>query len=74
MECGFKKENNECTEECKYFNTCTRNPHGKILKKDRECIQCKKFFEWKGKPQEVKRCINFVERRKKHELRMGVDT
>lgn len=33
-------------------------------KKDRECIQCEKFFECEGKPQDVKRCINFVERKK----------
>lgn len=29
MKCGFYKEDKECTEECKYFNTCTRNPHRK---------------------------------------------
>ncbi len=25
MKCGF--EDKECTEKCKYFNTCTRNEH-----------------------------------------------
>ncbi len=29
MECGFYRENKECTEECRYFETCTRNPHRK---------------------------------------------
>ena len=32
-------------------------------KKDRECIRCEKFFECEGKPQDVKRCINFTERK-----------
>lgn len=27
MKCGF--EDKECTEKCKYFNTCARNPHRK---------------------------------------------
>ena len=27
------------------------------LKKDRECIKCKRFFECPGKPESVKRCI-----------------
>lgn len=31
MKCGFEREK-ECTEECKYFNTCTRNPHRKGVK------------------------------------------
>lgn len=25
MQCGFEEK--ECTEECKYFITCTRNPY-----------------------------------------------
>lgn len=36
-----------------------------VLKKDRECIHCEKFFECEGKPKEVKQCINFVERKKR---------
>ena len=30
MKCAFIKpgEDRECTEKCKYFNTCARNPHG----------------------------------------------
>lgn len=32
-------------------------------KKDKECIQCDRFFECKGKPPEVKYCINFRERK-----------
>lgn len=31
-------------------------------KKDRECIRCEHIFDCKGKPQEVKQCINFKER------------
>lgn len=27
-QCGF--EYKECTEKCKYFNTCARNPHRKV--------------------------------------------
>jgi hypothetical protein len=34
-------------------------------KKDRECLQCEKFFDCKGKPPNVKRCIEFRERKKK---------
>ena len=33
------------------------------LKKDRVCIHCEKFFECKGKPEHVKDCINFKERK-----------
>lgn len=29
------------------------------LKKDKGCIFCKKFFDCKGKPKNVKECINF---------------
>lgn len=38
----------------------------KELKKNRECIQCEKFFECEGKPKDVKRCINFKERKREH--------
>ena len=31
--------------------------------KTKECIQCDKFFECKGKPKSVVRCVNFVERK-----------
>ena len=27
MKCGF--ENKECTDRCKYFQTCSRNPYRK---------------------------------------------
>ena len=33
------------------------------LKKDRECLHCDKFFECKGKPKDVKECLQFVERK-----------
>lgn len=33
------------------------------LKKDRECIQCGRFFECEGKPDNVERCIYFKKRR-----------
>ena len=36
MKCGFEREK-ECTEECKYFNTCTRNPHRKEDEKHGRC-------------------------------------
>ena len=32
MECGFYQENKECTKECRYFETCTRNPHREVKK------------------------------------------
>lgn len=35
----------------------------KELKKDRECIHCEKFFDCAGKPEKVKLCVNFVERK-----------
>lgn len=35
------------------------------LKKDRECLHCEKFFDCDGKPKEVRRCLNFVERKSK---------
>lgn len=34
--------------------------------KDKECIMCEKFFDCKGKPKEVKQCLNFKERKKKN--------
>lgn len=30
--CGFKWDK-PCNKECKYFDTCTRNPHRKYVKK-----------------------------------------
>jgi hypothetical protein len=36
------------------------------LTKNRECIRCDKFFECDGKPKEVVRCVNFVERKQKN--------
>lgn len=35
----------------------------KTTKKDRECLHCAKFFGCKGKPLEVKNCVNFVQRK-----------
>ena len=35
------------------------------LKKDRECIHCERFFDCKGKPEGVKLCVNFEERKDK---------
>ena len=29
------------------------------LKKDRECAECRKLFDCKGKPGHVKQCLNF---------------
>lgn len=29
------------------------------LKKDRECAECKKLFDCKGKPVNVKQCLHF---------------
>lgn len=37
------------------------------LKKDKECLQCEKFFDCKGKPKEVKECLQFEERKKRGE-------
>lgn len=28
MKCGFENQK-ECTDACKHFNTCARNPHRK---------------------------------------------
>lgn len=37
MKCKFRRYKHatkykECTEECEYFETCTRNPHRKEVK------------------------------------------
>ena len=32
------------------------------MKKDKECITCEHIFECKGKPENVKRCLNYKER------------
>ena len=34
MKCGFNRgmKDEECTEKCKYFDTCTRNPHRNNVK------------------------------------------
>ena len=37
------------------------------LVKDKECLQCEKFFDCKGKPKEVDECLNFEERKKVNE-------
>lgn len=34
------------------------------LKKDKECLHCEHFFDCKGKPEHVERCLNFKERKK----------
>lgn len=34
------------------------------LVKDKECIQCNKFFDCKGKPKGNGPCVNFEERKK----------
>ena len=31
--------------------------------KSKECIHCDRFFECKGRPKNVVRCVNFVERK-----------
>ena len=33
--------------------------------KDKECIKCEKFFDCKGKPENVKHCLYFKERKDK---------
>ena len=33
------------------------------LKKDRECLKCERFFDCRGKPEYVKNCINFKDRK-----------
>ena len=40
-------------------------PEDEKLIKNRECISCKNFFDCKGKPRKVERCVNRVEREKK---------
>lgn len=37
---------------------------GLKIAKSRECIGCKHFFECKGKPKKIERCVNFEERKK----------
>lgn len=37
-----------------------------VRKKDRECIRCENFFDCEGKPEGVKRCINFKERKREN--------
>ena len=32
-------------------------------KKDKECVTCDYIFECKGKPDEVKRCLRYKERK-----------
>lgn len=68
MECGFKKWI-ECTEECRWFSTCTRNPHRNKAEakepeciKDKECFSCAKFFNCKGKPRGIQ-CLHYKERK-----------
>lgn len=36
-----------------------------VVKKDRECMHCEKFFDCPGKPVKVKMCINFEGRKQK---------
>lgn len=33
------------------------------LRKDKECVRCKKMFECKGKPENVLHCLNLEERK-----------
>ena len=40
------------------------NTEEKPLKKDRECAECEHLFDCKGKPEHVKRCLNFKEVKK----------
>lgn len=35
------------------------NTEEKPLKKDRECAECRKLFDCKGKPEHVERCLQF---------------
>lgn len=35
------------------------------MKKDRECLHCAKFFDCAGKPENVKDCLMFEERKEK---------
>jgi hypothetical protein len=66
--CGFKPLI-VCDSNCRWFSTCTRNPHKKEKQqkkaevvKDRECVSCSKIFDCKGKPRGV-RCINYDKRK-----------
>lgn len=38
-----------------------------ILKKDKGCRLCVKIFDCAGKPENVKLCLQFEERKQKHE-------
>ena len=42
MECGFNRGTRyeECTEKCKYFDACTRNPHKKQKKDGQKNGRC----------------------------------
>lgn len=33
-------------------------------KKTKECLSCEKLFRCKGKPEEIERCLHYVERKK----------
>ena len=37
------------------------------LIKDKECLHCEKFFDCKGKPKEIKECLQFEERKREKE-------
>ena len=39
------------------------------MKKDKECITCEHIFECKGKPENVKRCLNYKERKKSESIK-----
>lgn len=43
------------------FSNGFNNNHSE-LKKDRECLHCKNFWDCEGKPRSTERCINFNER------------
>jgi hypothetical protein len=47
-----------------HLTTMTMNTTTKPLKKDRECAECANLFDCKGKPEGVKRCLNFKEVKK----------
>lgn len=38
-----------------------------MLKKDRNCLRCEKFFDCPGKPEDVKDCLNLIERKREDE-------
>lgn len=41
------------------------------LKKDKECLHCEKFFDCRGKPKDIKECLQFEERK---EIQRGRET